>query len=206
MFFDAGTIKLGTLFEFRNEELHGVSIGDCDEGRETRVFTHSEIQEFELLSDDPRAVFARQVLKGWDEFPTGTKLKIRMMPSSRLELYGSSPNYLMHCSSLKFDRRGMIRMGYDSCVSIKSPYMFYLEISKALEDLFKFEIGAPVIYSNRIIPYNTEPESHPAFVKPVSYHYQSEFRVVWSSKSAQEISPRIINCPEARQYCDVYCC
>lgn len=203
-FFKEGIIRLGTLFEFRNEEFHGSAVGDADEGRYTKVLGDLEEQEFDLLSNDPRAVFARQVFKGWDEFPDGVKLKIRMMPNSRLELYGSSQNYFMHCTSLEYSNHGMTQMGYDSCIAITNPYMFFLEISKSLNGLAKFEVGSSVVYSNRVMPYNRELKTHPAFVKPESYEYQKEFRALWSFDLDKEVDPIIIRCPDARQYCEKY--
>jgi hypothetical protein len=82
MFLEDGLIRLGTLFEFRNEEFHGSAAGDADEGKYTKALESLETQGFDLLSGDPRAVFARQVFKGWDKFPKGVKLNIGMEPKS----------------------------------------------------------------------------------------------------------------------------
>lgn len=204
MFLRDGTIRLGTLYEFRDEEMHGNAVGDAGEGKNTQALTAVDTEEFDLLSNDERAVFARKVFKGWDEFPDGTNLTIRMMPNSRLELYENSPDLYTFCSSLKFSESDMARMGYDSCLHIKDIDMFFYEITKSIASFVKGMTGNAVMYSDRVRPYDSEAEVPPAFIKPRAYEYQTEFRAVWSPSKEEEIKPVIIKCPDARNYCEKY--
>jgi len=88
-----GRFRIGTLHAFRDIERYGATIGDGEEGKRTTFLTSALPIEFDLLSaDDPRAAHARKVIQGWDQFPEGSTLKIRMELGSRLELYTDSPD------------------------------------------------------------------------------------------------------------------
>lgn len=201
-FFADGTLRIGTLYEYRNVELHGPAVGDLDEGKDTKTLTSHQEETFDIRSNDPRAVFARQVIKGWDEFPEGTKLIIKMEPTSRLELYGSSPDVYTYCTSLEHSIELMKELGYESCLVIKNPYMFFQEINTQLKTISHRMFGAPIIYNSRTQPFDEPIKAHPAFIKPHEYSYQTEFRCVWEPNSGEPITPLFINCPSAKEFCE----
>src|ERR1051326_6272004 len=143
-----GVFRIGTLFEFRNMEKFGTQIGDVGEGTKSIHLNASQPMTFNLLSDDPRAVHARKVFKGWDEFPACVTLLITMQEKSTLALNEESADVSTYGVTTKYDAAQMHAMGYDACLMIADPQGFFVELSNSLPGSL-FIIGAEVQYRDR---------------------------------------------------------
>ena len=59
-FFENGTVKIGTLYEYRDVESHGSVVGDRDEGLQTTELSLPGGGEIDLASPSPEADFLRK--------------------------------------------------------------------------------------------------------------------------------------------------
>ncbi len=194
--------RIGTLYEFRDVERFGAQIGDQGEGKKTTYLTSPLPIEFDLLSDDPRATHARKVFKGWDKLPRGSTIRIRMEPNSSLEIYEHSPDMYVYCATTVYDSVQMRAFGYDSCLAINDAEAFFTALSRCMTDA-EFVLGAEVQYGDRRVDHAMPGIAPAPFMKPSAYAEQREFRAVWKPLSAT-ISPLIVRCPAAIQYCVQY--
>jgi hypothetical protein len=195
-----GLFRIGTLHEFRDTERLGAVIGDESEGKRSSTFTPENSQEFDLLSDDPRAIHARKVFKGWDQFAPGSTIRVRMEPRSSLELIEDSPDLYVFCASTRFDPGTMAEFGYDSCLRIANPAAFIRALSRSMEPYANYFAAGEIHYGRRKDDFRQFRGFHAAFLKPEIYSAQREYRAAWVSRQSM-LEPRVIACREASRYC-----
>lgn len=194
-----GAFRIGTLYEYRDIERLGGQIGDDSEGKKAIHLTAITPMRFDLLSDDPRAIHARKVFKGWDQFHPATRLIITMQENSALELNEESQDVYTYCVSMDHDVEQMRAFGYDACLVISDPQGFFAELSNCIPDA-DFIIGAEVQYRHRRVDYALPGVAPAVFLKAESYASQCEFRAIWQARS-HPINPVVIECPRALYYC-----
>lgn len=195
-----GQFRIGTLHEYRDIEKFGPEIGDEGEGKIEVHLTAREAFVVDILSDDPRAAHMRTVLKGWDEFPSGSQITIQMEPGSSMIRQDETFDHYMFCASMKCDFAQMHAFGYDACLQINNIEGFFTEFSNSIPNARPI-IGAPVEYRDRRVDYTETRVSPSAFLKPLRYETQCEFRFLWEPAS-HPISPLLISCPRALRYCE----
>jgi hypothetical protein len=197
-----GIFRIGTLYEFRNMELHGAEIGDVEEGKKTIHLTAATPMTFDLLSNDPRALHTQKVMKGWDGLPAGSRIQINLNAGVSVELREESPDVYTYCASMTYDADQMRAFGYNTCIKIHDREGFFAELSNCLLDA-DFIVGTPVQYRPRRVDYADEGVASAVFLKSESYSSQGEFRVLWQPHT-QLIAPVLVTCPRALLYCEKY--
>lgn len=173
-FFEHGLLKLGSLSEYAQAE-HS-EIGDKTEGMSIAVVQSSQgaTLAFELNNADCVALCT----------------------------YAGEP-----------DSSCIENFGYDSCFEIVDPEGFAKAIAEAIS-ADKFDYSECVYSEDKVIVVENFPSFDPSrismdtyksvagmsrfFVKPDVYSHQCEFRFVWHGAGSHS---RVIECPEAIQYC-----
>ncbi len=201
-FIKAGTVKVGTLYGYRNVERHGTEIGDHKEGTKVTICT------------DPAKSFAdvetHPILSKFIRAAPGAQININ---NAQFRIEELSPNYYIYSMAEHLDPDIARNMGYDACLVINQPQLFLLSIDECLrpvtgvKDKFILErcqyTSRTQLFSreHNIFP-NIEHQVHPALIKDGNYSYQKEVRAIWEPMSVG-IEPIIIQCPQAVKYCEL---
>lgn len=186
---DRGRLRIGTLYEYRNAELHGSAIGDCDEG----------VKNLHLDGNG----------ESWDasSIPAFAQTFFKLGPEANLTLDGirlvvpqQSNDYFLFCASTILDVTTMHKMGYDACVVIEHPDRFVAAICHSFRHRGNFEGVHECHYGSRSIPYEQDNGVHPALIKELAYSYQKEVRALWRPLKASPV-PQILDCRKVTAWC-----
>jgi hypothetical protein len=191
-FFDTGSIRVGTLHDFRKIEAHGKWRGDDSEGK-SNVVQHvpfvDRIEEGSFLSN-----FISPGSGG--HFENNTFIQRRDFPNS-----------FVFCTSSYFSNDLLQRWhqeeGVDACYEIFNWQAYKAEVSKKLAPIADVIASSYVTYVTGDIDGESQ-QRHilPPFVKKKEYDWQSEFRGVWLHKAPSvDVKAACIEIPEARKYC-----
>lgn len=191
-FLDTGSIRVGTLHDFRKVEAHGKWRGDDSEGKSNVVqhvpFT-DHIDEGSFLS------------KFFAPGDTG-----RLVDNVFIE-QRDFPNSFVFCTSSYFSddlfQRWHAEERVDACYEIFDWQAYKAEISKKLAPIANVVASSYVTYVAGDIDGESQ-QRHilPPFVKKEEYIWQSEFRGVWLHKAPSiDVKAACIEIPEARKYC-----
>ncbi len=198
-----GQVRIGTLHEYRNDERYNEQISDAQEGRASHTLEAMHAMELDLLTGTGAAVaFARRVITGGDALPAGSSVKVVLQPTSRLELNFDFPDQFMYCVTEEMDLSAMKSFGYDSCVEISDVESFFSLITSNLSNFTGRYCAKPVTYGERRIDFECQHADHPAFIKPVSYAQQREFRMMWEP-ATRPILPIVLSVPSLTRYCRI---
>lgn len=200
-FFNTGSLKLGTLYEYRKVEEYGSVIGDKDEGVHTTELFLPGGGEIDLASATLEAEFFRTHVFRSDQ--RNLKAKIILEDGAKLIAHSNSPDLYIYCMTSVFNADVMKRFGCDSCMEILRPRDFFRAISKRVGNSIRFEGYGPVHYGSKYTHYSQPHSLHPAITKEKQFSYQKEYRAIWIPK-IETPSPLFLNVPEARKYCRVY--
>lgn len=197
-FFSSGSVKIGSLYEYRNIEKYGRVIGDVEEGVHETVLDKVGEYEIDLSGDSPEAMFFKERFN----IPS-SGMKIVMGDGAKVISSEHSQDFFIYCVTTEFSRASMEAFGCDACIEIIRPASFFNAISKKIRHKAKFEGGAPIIYTDKTTSYANPHAIHPARMKSKEYAYQKEFRGIWTPN--EEIkSPLYINVPKAIKACRVF--
>ncbi len=197
-FFSKGSLKIGSLYEYRKVEQYGDVVGDIKEGINETVFERPETYEIDLSDQSPESNFFRERFD-----IKGPGIKILMPAGSKIISRDHSPDFYIYCVTTEFSIDAMNAFGCDSCIEIINPELFLHSISKKIRHKASFEGGAPVTYCNKVTNYSSPPPAHPALMKSIEYSYQKEFRWLW--RPNKEIkSPIYIDVPKSVRACRIY--
>ncbi|WP_198358656.1 hypothetical protein [Noviherbaspirillum autotrophicum] len=187
-------MRIGTLYEYRNTEIHGEVIGDNTEGYKTRFM---ELNGAHVWTSETQPEFSRGFLK----IAPGTKLTVR--GNGTLTEPHESVNYYLFCATKVFNKEAMDEFKYDACIVIEHPEKFFRAISRTIRHQAAFEGIFNCQYIGRRISHDVDPGIPPAIIKDPTYKNQQEVRGLWKPLKANP-SPMIINCPDAARYCSMY--
>lgn len=186
--FNKGELKIGTLYDFRDQEKYGDARGDEGEGTKEE-YDKIDYMEIENAKSNSLDTLANEFIK-IKEGVTGTTLS-----NVEFRKKYNSPNYYIFRMSGEFDEKLYEKFQSDVCVKIKSPYKFIHSISIELRrhnadyvDLLK------CIYTDREKEYDKRDDCHPALIKPVIHKVDKEVRSLWKSKTLDhnELEPLFI--------------
>lgn len=201
-FFHKGSLRIGTLHEYRNVDDHGSVIGDADEGIRRRTLTFGKGDEVHLGGKAPEAYFLRNSL-GASEKESANFRIVSLVDGYTFVSEEQSENLYVYCASATFDAAAMQRFGYDFCMEITNPAAFFSAISHRLRHRAQFHGLSPVQYAHRDARFNAQNQPHPALLKDPAYGYQAEWRAIWvPTKKLTE--PLLIEAPRAIRYCRPY--
>jgi hypothetical protein len=191
-----GSVRVGTLYDFRRIESLGSERGDANEG--VRI---SLTDGKAGVVDGPELPwFVRQTL----QIPSG--VKIQFEEGAVLLVHQNAPDMYVFCTCKNFEKSLMKRFG-GACVEIRDTTQYFRAITAALDGwtsdgvrrISGFQV-APCQYVEReqtwpnVIPYD------PVFRKPPEYAHQAEVRAVWATPLTS-IMPINLVVPEIREWC-----
>ena len=173
-----GSFRIGTLYEYRDDEKYSGKILDQGEGkRKTKI----AIERFEGTGDD-----------------LGEKIGLFSGPGS-VRIYGSSvtikessPNCYIYCTTGAFFSDTLyeaIKDGKEACVMITDAEQFFQELSSHIPEK-EFKGTHPCIYGERDYNLSFENDQEalhqlrsipPALVKPPEHWPYREVRSIWES-------------------------
>jgi hypothetical protein len=191
-----GTVRIGTLFDFRRIEAHGRERGDLQEGM--------RLIQTDGKSATHDASTAPAFLRDSFNIPPNVKLVFEAGAIIRQE--ASVPDMYVYCVCDRFDSNLLREFGGD-CVRIEDAAGFFDTITKALP--FYDQNGVREDVSYRLVPcrYRDRLETwpvvtnyDPVYVKPLRYAYQHEVRAAWSATAAS-ISPLTLTVPDIAKFC-----
>ncbi len=201
-FFGRGSLKIGTLYEYRNTEQYGSVIGDLDEGVRKTELNLNKGAEIDLGSKTSEAEFVRNVLKAPIQQSSNMKI-VCLVDGYNLISEEHSPDLYIYCMTGDYDENVMRQFGCDSCIEIVKPIEFFDEISHRIRHMGKFYGVIPIQYMSKKVPYTNPNLVHPALFKDSIFGYQAEFRAIWTTTKTSP-KPLFIDVPRAIRYCRPY--
>jgi hypothetical protein len=198
-FIRRGSLKIGTLHEYRQVESYGSAIGDEEEGVQFTEFNMPDGGIVDLSGNTRGAAYLRQSLPG----SAGTdpfRGEIEFAPGVQLLAKAESPNFFIYCTSARYDRAAMEEFGYDACLEIFNVPKFFNALSRAIRHKGAFIGNNAIEYRERKADW-TEPRAVPPWLlKSPEYAYQTEIRAVWHPQK-NVVKPLFIDVPRAVKYC-----
>lgn len=201
LFFETGQIRIGTLFDFRKEDVHNKAVGDKREGVQTKVMELSK-SLYTATADAAQMEF----LSNFFVFAPGCSGVITGNPTFVHEL--SEPDYFIYCTTTTYSPKVMIEeFEYDSCIEILDGEKFIYEMHRVMRGYTKRMVSGVVRYDRSKLNYNQQLNYPSVMLKEARYAYQQEHRVVWVPKdhlsSGKALEPFCINIPRAREFCRI---
>jgi hypothetical protein len=193
-----GTIRVGTLWEYQNEERHGTQVGDEGEGRLAQYDDRQLV-----LSDDPttQSAITKQVFNL--EGATGAVIQgITMAVEETVD------NLHVYSLSGQFDRASFAEFAdsrYEICLRIDNPSGFVSVLDAAMKRRFEADnyTVLPCVYGNRVVHYRDGQKIHPVQLKPIRLAHQHEVRVIWRAPRGLP-EPHVFDCPELSKFFSVH--
>lgn len=198
-----GIIKLGTLYEYQDTNLHGNEIGDQEEGNleEWVFFNKSNVTNKDLTEFERRQIYIS------DDTIGNSFINCRIICRNKtIDSYIFSTSRFFNVELMRKLSRNLTEK-YDACVKIHDPQKFIQTISES-DEFKKYGnyIGIGLChYRDRSIHHSKiDSMPHPILIKEPKYEYQGEVRVVWESKSTERINSKILKIPELTNYCELF--
>ena len=197
-FFAGGSLRIGTIYNFKDTVEHGLSRGDQSEGEHHLI---RGIDGTVAISKDKHEPIISEVFEMAGEGQAHISNLSTIVPR-RCE------DGFVFCTSYIYNEdlfwRWHKKNNVDSCYEITNPKAFFGAISRAIENSANFFANSNVTYTDKNIDYQSAyANSHPAFTKVrVDYGWQYENRSVWGARGpCGPLKPSTINVPEAIQFC-----
>lgn len=201
-FFHRGSLKIGTLYEYRNVEALGPVIGDCDEGTRSTELDLKKGNEIALGGNSQEARFLRSALQTTPQQCSNMKIVSRV-DGYTVASQENSPELYIYCMTEKFDPKVMKQFGCDCCIEITNPALFLSAIAHRIRHKAEFDGLYPINYMSRKASFISPHQVHPALMKDKAFLSQREWRAVWVPTKKQ-IHPLYIHVPRAIRYCRPY--
>jgi hypothetical protein len=191
----SGVLRIGTIYEYRKEELFGKEIGDIDEGKKIKLWELSG--KMYEKGDVPEVFFESGAIKMGEGVKIGGTGPVRLVESC--------PNYFIYSASLSFETSlfGSIDKEYDACVQIRDCDKFANAITKEIERPFLGWHGC--VYGPKTTKDLTDRTNDHTIRKEIKYEYQKEIRAIWGPVS-KETKGQLIKVSNVRIYCKKYGC
>jgi hypothetical protein len=197
-FFEDGLIRIGTLYDFRQEEKHGTEIGDKDEGTKTLTTDGYHFIDTASPSTIP-SWFSTNFSESFN-LRDGARLQIHARDGVRLRL--TVPDRYVFCASREFDGALISKCEYECCIRINNPLGFFGALSRKLKHKATLLGVGVCTYRPRLILGHEDSGFEPSLIKEERYKYQNEVRAVWSANQS-DITPVIIKAKKARHFCEI---
>jgi len=200
-FFTKGSIKIGSLYEYRQVEKYGTVIGDDNEGIYHTELSKNGTHEIDLSSTSAEAEFFRNHVLRPDQ--RNSNVKVVMEDGAKIISQSNSPDLYIYCVSKEFNVEVMKEFGCDSCIEIVRPDIFFNAISKKIRHKAKYDNVVEIVYGGKTAHYTRPHQVHPAIKKGTDYSYQKEVRAIWTPKKEIK-SPIFVDVPKAIRACRVF--
>jgi len=190
-----GTVRLGTLHEFRDTESHGDEVGDQAEGKKW-VFEQGRRMSY----DQPSSIsdFAATFI--------GRRGPPRVLfDHNTLEVEQGVPDCFVYCVTEEFSERAMRECGYDACIELVNSQAFFnaLDADLRRRDLVGDWNVCSCEYKPRRRTYDPRDTDHPALLKEPRYSYQKEVRGIWEPRH-RPVRPLILHVPQLTPFLREY--
>ena len=189
-FLDKGVIRIGTIYEYRNIEKYGSTIGDDNEG-----------------IVDEKETYENLTIRGPEETPELLKGRIHVEEGGLFQMYGGSivvreqsPDYYIFCITKEYNYSVMQEFKCDTCIEIFNIERFIQCLNKSMRHKGKFIGAFECAYKNKTVSPGDRPQEHPAIIKALEYAPQKEIRLIWEPKKSNP-KPLILKCRKATKYC-----
>jgi len=199
-FMKDGTIRVGTLYDFRNEEKHGAEIGDKDEG--TKTLTTDGYHCLDTVDPNTFPPWYKKHFEESIKVQGGGRLQFHARDGFRLKL--TVPDRFVFCASHEFDGALIENGEYDACLKINYPLEFFNSLTNKMKHKAAWLGMGYCTYRPRLILGENDMGHEPSLIKEERYAYQKEVRSAWEA-SSDEIHPFILKAKKARKYCEVIC-
>jgi hypothetical protein len=191
-----GSVRVGTLYDFRRIESLGSERGDGDEG----VRISLTDGKAGIVEGKDLPWFVRESL----QIPPG--VKVQFEEGAVLKVHQNAPDMYVYCTCERFDESLLERFG-GACVQITDSTQFFRAITVALDGwtpdgirrISGFRLS-PCQYVQRAQTWPDVTPYDPVFRKPPEYAQQAEVRTAWSTPMTT-ISPTNLVVPEIRKWC-----
>jgi len=200
-FFQSGSLKVGTLYEYRDIEKYGHVIGDKDEGFHKTEFSLAGGGEFDLQDGSVEANFFREHILRPDQM--NLQVKIKLVDGVKIISESRSPDLYVYCVSSEFNADAMEQFGCDSCLEIVNPAGFFRAISHKIRHKGTLDGLHEIQYLGKETHYTQPHQHHPSVMKDPEFRYQKEWRAIWNPIKIPR-GPLFLNVPKAIQHCRVY--
>ena len=200
-FFKRGSIKIGTLYEYRNEEELGNVVGDDLEGVHITELHSPEGRKINLVDNSPESNYFRKHILRPDQ--QASNVKIIMEAGASLIAHTNSPDSYIYCLTSNYDEKVMKEFECDRCIEIFDPQKFFKAISKVIRHKGTFDGVHEISYGSKTTDHLNPHEIYPALLKAQKYANQSEIRAIWTPKKKLRGS-LFVNVPKAVKYCREY--
>jgi len=201
--FNCGTLRIGTLYEFRNLETYGTARGDEGEGTK-EIYEHIDDRTIEDSSqNNPQSDFEKQFIK-----INGTVKNFKIVNLTFSESQDSADCYI-YCMSKKFDDKLYEKFKTNVCVKINSPYKFINAISITLRGYnANFVQLSECKYGERKQQYGVHDDYHSSIIKPIFHKLDEEVRSIWGPNKRRNnyLKPLVIKLQtrHVKRYCEIF--
>ncbi|MFW7206616.1 hypothetical protein ACMGGQ_12555 [Enterobacter sp. BNK-13] len=198
MFFQNGTLRIGTLLDFKKNETFNEAIGDKKEGSHFPFMGIDQTLYIDEMTESQSSFLSGFMDLGAGSSITGMKL-VREI---------SSEDFYVFCMTTEPSRKAMNEFDCDTCIEIFNPILFI----NALTNKIRRTAGdmvwhGEITYMDKEYPYFIDAKLHPAQTKDIKYSYQKEYRAIWQRRSVTPVdtilSPIFIKAPKAIKHCRV---
>ena len=168
-----GTFRIGTLYEFQNEEKHGAAIGDSEEGTKYVRNGPNETYDYSVPGSVPAFV------KNFIRAEEGMHVKIEGI---QMQQTVRCPDFYLYCVTSEVCPKAMAEFECDTVIKISEPVKFFSGLADGLLQKVKISDNfyiVPCIYRDRANNYSENDRTHPATIKDHRYDYQKEVRAIW---------------------------
>lgn len=187
-----GVVRIGTLYEYRDIEKHGVVVGDDSEGTKSAAM------------HVPNLTMTKQ-----ENVPEFVRSRVRIVGNTTVQMINSkfilseeSPNFYIYSLAEECSPALMKELGYEACVRIADTDGFFSALNKCFRHYFRSGALHRCVYIPRQVPHNEQHEIHPALIKDPRYADQKEYRFIWEPKGTN-IRPVMLKCRKLSQWCSL---
>lgn len=197
-----GALRINSLAYYRDVETHGTAVGDHEENTQ-HVYslvenkTGDQLNEFErdIVSAGPNVTFRDCTFAR----------TVNGVPTYALCLCESFSDEIMQ--RMSYENEAACNPSYDSCVCFPDHIAFYRAIAGAVRDFGLSYYGhGYCFYSERKIEFdqwNPNSQQCPAFIKPESYSWQREVRILFATEQREEYRPVDLVVPRLTSLCEL---
>lgn len=198
-FFKTGSLRIGTIYDFKDTISHTAARADSSEGKHELVRRISSPLKIDKNTQEP---IVSEIFRFEGE--GYSTIQDMSLLSSR-----DSGDGFIFCTS-RFYSTDIFKRWHkdcaknDACYAILDSKGFIFEVTNAIRDSICQVINNDIVYTSDPIPYDSpEAQLNPAVTKSAEkYLWQNENRTIWVPKLPPLIvRPFIVNAPKARKYC-----
>ncbi|HCX4700527.1 TPA: hypothetical protein PRU86_004251 [Escherichia coli] len=196
MFFANGTLRIGTLYDFKKNEAFNKAIGDNKEGSHFPFMDTDQTLHADQMTDSQSAFLAGFISMGAGSSITGINLVQEI----------TSEDFYIFCMTTEPSRKAMEEFNCDKCIEILNPNSFISALTRKIKRTAgDLAWQGEITYMDKEYSYLTETKLHPAQTKDIEYSYQKEYRAIWRRRNSTPnditLSPFFIKAPKAIKHC-----